>query len=100
MRTIHRLVILLVLALTARSAAAVAFDLRISTKDRLTGKSFLYEKDTLSMVLRQLCCQLSHTHLKGSDSSDAKKFVKRVPPSAWKAELQKIDPHDENIWSV
>lgn len=38
MRRIHLLVILLTLA--AGNAAAVAFKLRMSTKDRLTGKFF------------------------------------------------------------
>jgi hypothetical protein len=38
MRTVHLLVILL--ALTARSATAVALNVRMSTKDRLTGKFF------------------------------------------------------------
>ncbi|KAH8991487.1 hypothetical protein EDB86DRAFT_3103804 [Lactarius hatsudake] len=72
MRTIHLLVILLVL--TPGNGAAVP--LRVSTKDRLL-----------------------LTPLNGWGSSDAKKCVRTVNRArlSWEAEIQKIDPHDENI---
>jgi hypothetical protein len=58
MRTIHLLVILL--ALTARNTAAAA--LRTTTKDRITGKFFPWEPDTLCVLtLATTSLALTHT---------------------------------------
>ena len=96
MRTIHLLVILL--ALTARNAAAAA--VRISTKDRLTGKfSLLYKRLFVHTHSSNFRRQLLLTPQSELGSSDAKKVVRAVKRArlSWEAKVWKIDPQDENI---
>ncbi|KAF8266926.1 hypothetical protein EI94DRAFT_1731772 [Lactarius quietus] len=82
MRTIH-LTLTILLALIARDAAVSLFPpLNRCVENARSGN---YGR------------QLLHIYLKGSASSDAKKFVKRAHPSLWEAKVQKIDPHDDSI---